>query len=226
MCGRFTLRTPATRVAELFDLEEIPILEPRYNIAPTQPVAALRLAPSAGSPKIELIMLRWGLIPFWAKDPKVGARSINARSESVEEKPTFRDAFQKRRCLILADGFYEWRKEGKTKQPYHIHFFDDRLLAFAGLWDRWRSADGDIIESCTILTTSAGPQLSHLHERMPVILHRRDQSGWLDGSAGAEVLVPYTDDDFVLTAVSSVVNSVKNDSPACLAPHEETKQDG
>lgn len=218
MCGRFTLRTPAARVAELFDLDQVPILQPRYNIAPTQQVATIRrtLGSSPPAQKREFAMLRWGLIPFWAKDAKFGARAINARSESISDKPTFRDAYKKRRCLVLADGYYEWKKVGKAKQPYLIHFSDDRPFAFAGLWDRWRSSSDELIESCTILTTTASPSLAHLHERMPVILDYENHSPWLDGSMDADALIDCPEPGLLQTPVSPLVNSVKNDTAACL----------
>jgi putative SOS response-associated peptidase YedK len=135
VCGRFTLRTPADRLGELFDLDDIPALEPRYNIAPTQPVAIIRTAEMSG--RRELTMARWGLVPFWAKDVQMAAKSINARSESIADKPTFREAFRRRRCLVLADGFYEWKTEGKVKIPYYIHLADGRPFYFAGLLLRW-----------------------------------------------------------------------------------------
>src|SRR5262245_50704548 len=164
MCGRFTLTAPAA-VKELFPLFDVSALEAHYNIAPSQNVAAVRL----GDDRPELVMLRWGLVPHWADNPKVGYRLINARAETAATAPAFRDAFPRRRCLVLADGFYEWQKSGDSKQPYFIHRKDSKLFAFAGLWEHWRRA-GQTIDSCTILTTDANELVQPLHDRMPVIL--------------------------------------------------------
>lgn len=217
MCGRFTLRTNASRVAEAFGLDVVPDIVSRYNIAPTQSIAVVRLS-GDGELRPRLSLVRWGLIPFWAKDPSIGARTINARSETVAERPTFRDSFRKRRCLVAADGFYEWKAAGKKKQPYYIHFADDRPFAFAGLWDRWKPADGEPIESCTILTTSASKSLASLHERMPVILRPEDHLAWLDGSKGLELLAPNESEEIIATPVSTEVNNVRNHSPKCVEP--------
>src|SRR5262249_32243718 len=141
MCGRFTLRTSPQDVAEEFDLSELPLFAPRYNIAPSQSIAAVRVEHG----QRRLAMLRWGLIPFWATDPKLASQLINARGETAAEKPAFRDPFRKRRCLIVADGFFEWKKNGKVKQPFHIRRSDGRPFAFAGLWDRWQPPDGDSV---------------------------------------------------------------------------------
>jgi putative SOS response-associated peptidase YedK len=215
VCGRFTLRTPADRLGELFDLDDIPALEPRYNIAPTQPVAIIRTAEMSG--RRELTMARWGLVPFWAKDVQMAAKSINARSESIADKPTFREAFRRRRCLVLADGFYEWKTEGKVKIPYYIHLADGRPFAFAGLWERWKGQSPPL-ETCTIITTSASAIIRGLHDRMPVILPEDRRTRWLDGTLGIEGLVPYEGRDLNWEPVSPTVNNVRNDSPACLDP--------
>jgi putative SOS response-associated peptidase YedK len=220
MCGRFTLRTPSTQLAQQFRLPSVPDLPPRYNIAPTQPVAAVR-APGG---QRELVMLHWGLIPSWADSPRVGNRSINARAETADRRPMFRSAFRQRRCLVLADGFYEWKPTGKQKQPYYIHAADGRPFAFAGLWERWRGAE-EPIESCTILTTDANRRLASLHDRMPVILAPDDYDLWLDSAVQeAErlkpLLAPYPDDELQMHAVSTDVNRPKNDSPECIEPIE------
>ena len=152
MCGRFTLRQPAADVGKQLDLDSVPAIEPRYNIAPTQPVLALRY--SANSAK-EAVFLRWGLVPSWASDLSIGNRLLNARAESVAEKPAFRAAFRTRRCLIVADGFYEWQGVSGKKQPIHFRFHDGRLFTFAGLWEHWNAPDGSPVETCTILTTTA-----------------------------------------------------------------------
>ena len=225
MCGRFTLRTPAHLVAETFRLDDVPLLKPRYNIAPTQPVAAVRLRRSDTSDgSRELVMLRWGLIPFWAEDAKVGYRMINARAETVAKKPAFRQAFARRRCLIVSDGFYEWRKTNGTKQPYFIHLKDDRPFAFAGLWERWKG-DAEPIESCTIIVTDANDLLLPIHDRMPVILSPDQYDLWLDPEFGdakklEQMLRPYEGDDLQAYAVSTVVNNPKNDVPTCVEPLE------
>src|SRR3954447_18100484 len=185
MCGRFTLRTPLTVLAEqfLFELGELPAetqVSPRYNVAPTQTVAAVR-ADSSG--KRQLALLRWGLIPSWAKDAKIASSLINARSETLAEKPAFRTALARRRCLILADGFYEWKKEGKQKLPYYFQLAGGQPLAFAGLWDRWRGPEAsgeEAVESCTIVTTTANELCGEFHDRMPVILRPTDYEVWLD----------------------------------------------
>jgi putative SOS response-associated peptidase YedK len=206
---------------ELFELPYVPPLEPRYNIAPTQPVAAVRFDSEAGERELE--MLRWGLIPFWAKDPAIGNRMINARSETVAEKPAFRAAFRKRRCLVPADGFYEWQKVGAGKQPHHIHRPDGGPFGIAGLWERWESGDGDVIESCTLITTEASDSLRPIHNRMPVILNRDDFGRWLDPDTPdtsnlLALLKPVPDEELVATAVSKAVNSPGNQGPELIEP--------
>ena len=221
MCGRFTLKTPPQVVAELFGLDEVPAWEPRYNIAPTQPVAAVRAARDGG--QRELVFLHWGLIPSWADDWRIGNRMINARSETVAEKPAFRRAFRQRRCLVPADGFFEWQRQGTKKQPYYIHRRDGRPLAIAGLWEHWAGAGSGPVESCTLLTTAANATLRPLHDRMPVLLEPAQFDTWLDPeqhSVESLVALLAPADDAVLEAyaVSTVVNSPRNDSPACIEP--------
>ena len=224
MCGRFTLIDPSQSLAVQFNLPQVPDMKPRYNITPTQPVAAVRLA--AGRSARELAILTWGLVPSWAKDPKIGARMINARSETVAEKPAFRAAFRRRRCLVVADGFYEWQKSagGKgSKQPYYIRLRDGRPFAFAGLWEHWEGADGSVIESCTLLTTQPNDLIRPLHNRMPVILQPQDYDLWLDRVVErADLLTPflraYPVDEMEAYPVSSLVNSPRNDDPRCIEP--------
>ena len=169
MCGRFVLMTPGRSLAKRFGLEEVPDLEPRYNIAPTQMVAMIRL--DRDTLQRRLVLVKWGLIPFWAKDSSIGNRLINARAESAAEKPAFRSAFKSRRCLVPADGYYEWKKrKGGQKQPYLARNADGSPFAFAGLWERWQAPEDEIIESCTILTTDANDLTQPIHDRMPVIL--------------------------------------------------------
>ncbi len=224
MCGRFTLATPEQDLVVQFNLPDIPDLQPRYNIAPTQPVAAVRV-PTSGRDR-ELVMLHWGLIPFWAKDPGLGARLINARSETVADRPAFRAAFRRRRCLVPADGFYEWQKQNGTKQPFFIHLQDGRPFAFAGLWERWQDPDGGIIESCTLLTTRPNELVRPLHNRMPVILHPRNYALWLDpetedANVLRDLLDPYPSGEMEAYAVSRYVNSPQNEGADCIVPLAE-----
>ena len=220
MCGRFTLRASPVDLSHLFDLAEVPPLEPRYNIAPTQTVFALR-ADAAG--KRETAQLRWGLVPAWAKDTKIGYKLINARSDSAATKPSFRNAFKKRRCLIATSGFYEWKKTGaKTKQPYYVHCADGAPFAFAGLWEAWQG-DEKPIESCTILTTDANDLMAPIHNRMPVILDAKDFDRWLDPAVQdpaklQPLLVPYSGSDMTAYPISTFVNSPRNQGPQCIEP--------
>src|SRR5262249_23577950 len=179
MCGRFT-RTAASKetLADLFQLSDPPGLLPLFNIAPTQPVAAVRVVP--GGHEREMVALRWGLIPSWANDPKIGYKMINARAETAATKPSFRSAFRSRRCLLVADGYYEWQKQAGAKQPFYIRLKGGKLFAFAGLWERWAPTDGEAIESCTILTTAANELTKPIHDRMPVIVDPRDYGQWRD----------------------------------------------
>ncbi len=225
MCGRFTLRTPAKAIATLFDLEDVPELRPRYNIAPSQPIAAVR---QDRSRQREFAMLHWGLIPFWADDPKIGYRTINARAETVATKPSFRAAFKKRRCLVIADGYFEWKKRDGKKQPYFFHLNDDRPFAFAGLWERWEG-DGEEIESCTILVTEANARQKAIHDRMPVILSPQDYDAWLDpdvdGKRVEPLLRPYSHDDLETYRVSTTVNKPQNDVEECVQPAGEMESE-
>lgn len=227
MCGRFTLITPAEALAEQFQLFEIPSLAPRYNIAPTQPVAAVRRVPGDG--QRELVLLRWGLVPFWAKDPGIGARMINARSETVAEKPAFRAAFRRRRCLVPADGFYEWRRLERGKQPFYVRLRDERPFAFAGLWEHWEGPDEAAIDSCTLLTTEPNDLIRPVHSRMPVILAPKDYDLWLDpGVQKAELLRPllrpYPSEGMLAYPISTWVNKPKNDSPRCIEPLTQSQK--
>jgi len=196
----------------------------RFNIAPTQEVAAVRQA--QGQPR-RLDNLRWGLIPFWAKDTKIGARMINARGETVAEKPAFRSAFEKRRCLILSDGYFEWKKEGSKKQPFYIRMADDRPFAFAGLWEKWRGdGEAEPLETCTVITTTANDLTQPIHERMPVILGPNDYQPWLDRKNSKReqleyLLQPYPSSEMKVERVSMHVNNVRNDDPQCLEVQRE-----
>ncbi len=226
MCGRFTLHTDPRILAKLFGLDETPYLEPRYNIAPTQPVAIVRLD---GDGKREWTHVMWGLVPSWSKDPSIGARMINARSETVAEKPSFRAAFRRRRCLAPADGFYEWQKTVQRKQPYYITMKDGGPFAIAALWEHWEGADGSVLESCTLLTTEPNEKLADIHNRMPVILHPKDYNLWLGD--GAEVppseqsslfhlLRPFEAGEMKATPVSPYVSNARNEGPQCIEPFD------
>jgi putative SOS response-associated peptidase YedK len=218
MCGRFTLRTPLSVLARQFAFDLGPMLpgfEPRYNIAPTQDVPAVRLADG----NRQFAMLRWGLIPSWAKDAKLA--QINARGDTVATKPMFRTAYKKRRCLVLADGYYEWERSGKTKLPWLYEVDGGKPFAFAGLWESWRNPaqeDAELLESCTILTTDANELAAQVHDRMPVILDEEDYADWL---AGEQIpLVPFATDRMTARPVSTFVNNARNQGPACVEPRE------
>ena len=222
MCGRFVLKGSPSEIARMLGLDIVPNLEPRYNIAPGQDVLAVRLTDAGRA----AVRLRWGLVPFWAKDAAIGNKMINARAETVAGKAAFRHAFRKRRCLIPADGFYEWQERGKgrPRQPFHIHKADGAPFAFAGLWERW-GRGSEALESCTIVTTSAPRSLEAIHERVPVILTADGMEAWLatpeeaaDGLQG--LLAPLPDGELVAEPVSSAVNNVRNDGPECQEPAE------
>lgn len=219
MCGRFTLTDPDQALTVQFNLPSIPGLAPRYNIAPTQPVAAVR----EGSDGREGVLLRWGLIPFWARDVSIGARLINARSETAAEKPAFRAAFRRRRCLVVADGFYEWQKANGGKQPFFLRLREARPFAFAGLWEQWQGDEGPAIESCTLLTTEPNDLIRPLHNRMPVILSPRDYDLWLDLQVQQPdrlepLLRPYPAAEMEAHAVGRWVNNPAHDDPRCIEP--------
>jgi putative SOS response-associated peptidase YedK len=220
MCGRFTLTAPRKALAKLFPRFDVPDLFPNYNVAPTQAVLAVRVP--HGQDKPEPALLKWGLVPSWADDPAIGNRMINARAETAAEKPSFRSAFRKRRCLLLADGFYEWGKSGGKKQPYLFRLKEGEPFAFAGLWEHWER-DGKVIDSCTILTTDPNELVKPLHDRMPVILSPRDFNPWLDPkvekSAELQALLRlYPTEAMTACPVSLRVNSPKNNDASCIAP--------
>jgi putative SOS response-associated peptidase YedK len=221
MCGRFTLTASREALHNLFPLFDVPALDPRYNVAPTQSVLAVRVPPADDQPAPAL--LRWGLIPAWAADPKKARQPINARAETAAELPTFRVAFRRRRCLIVADGFYEWQKTtGKHKQPYYFRLKDGSPFAFAGLWERWERG-GEPIDSCAILTTTANELVRPVHERMPVMLSPQDFDVWLDpkaqqGPALQALLRPYPAEQMTAYPVTARVNNPRQDDAACLLP--------
>jgi putative SOS response-associated peptidase YedK len=219
MCGRFTLTADGTVIQQALGLDTTPEVSSRYNVAPTQPVAVV----TGDNPKT-LNFFNWGLIPFWAKDPSIGSRMINARSETAHEKPSFKAAMKYRRCLIPADGWFEWQAAADPKQkktPMFIHKDEFEVFAFAGLWERWNSPDGSEILSCTILTTDATDDLKPLHHRMPVVLSPDDYDAWLlgdDPTTRQSLLKPYTDEPFSYYPVSTQVNKPINDTPENIVP--------
>lgn len=215
MCGRYNIVTDAQALYDGFEVIASLDLAPRYNVAPSQDVLAIRQSEQGN----EAVMLRWGLIPFWAKDTKIGYKTINARAETVATKPAFRAAYKNRRCLIPASGFYEWQREKDgSKQPYNICMTDKRLFAFAGLWEHWQGPEGKVIESCTIIVTEANELIAPVHNRMPVILDKSDYDAWLDPSnkAVAPLLKSYPSDEMMTYPVSTMVNSPRNDSAELL----------
>jgi putative SOS response-associated peptidase YedK len=221
MCGRFTLRAPASVIAEQFSLFEAAPFTPAYNIAPTQSVATV-VVPSPGAAR-ELVWMHWGLVPSWAKDRSAGSRMINARAETVAQKPAYRAAFRRRRCLVLADGFYEWQRLDGKKRPYFIHRLDDRPFAFAGLWEHWQGAEEESLQSCALVTTEANELMRPIHDRMPVILPPREYDRWLDPTVDApesllSLLRPYPSEAMAAHVVSTYVNNPTHDAPLCIAP--------
>lgn len=221
MCGRFTLTADGQVIQQSLGLEDVPQgLKPRYNIAPSQPVSVV-----TGDEPNKLNFFTWGLIPSWSKDPSIGNRLINARSETAHEKPSFRAAMKYRRCLIPSDGWYEWRKTGKSKTPMFLHMPNFEVFAFAGLWEQWHAPDGSEVLSCTILTTSATDELSDIHHRMPVIIRSDDYDLWLnDGNnptARETLFKSYTHKPIETYPVSTLVNKPVNDSPQNIVPLED-----
>jgi putative SOS response-associated peptidase YedK len=219
MCGRFSLKTTPDTLERIFGHAAPPGYRPRYNVAPTQEVLAI----VASQAPERLAMLRWGLIPFWAKDPSIGNKLINARCESIQEKPAYRNAFRERRCVVLADGFYEWQRQADGKHPMWIRPPGGEPFAIAGLWERWGRGDEWIV-SCTILTTGANPFMQPIHDRMPVILGEVARRAWL--SEGAEetdlfgLLAEAQDVELRSHEVSTLVNNPANDLPECVDPVE------
>lgn len=223
MCGRFTLTTPPEMVRREFGLDATPELEPRFNVAPGQEVAGVSQDPANGR---VLKTRRWGLVPSWAKDPKPGGRLVNARVETANEKPAYRDAFRRRRCLVPADGFFEWAGSGRgPRQPWYISRPDSACFAIAGLYERWRRPDGDWLETCVLLTTDASPQLAAIHDRMPLILVPDDWTAWLDPDVeepSGLVRLRQTSATlrFALRRVGPRVNRPEHDDLGCIAAVE------
>jgi putative SOS response-associated peptidase YedK len=221
MCGRFAFYSPHEAIAQLFGLMDAPEVEPRYNIAPTQFIPAVRHDEAAAR---RLALLFWGLVPSWAKDKSIGARMINARGETLREKPAFRNAFKRRRCLVLADGYYEWQAHAQGKQPYLIRMRSGAPFAMAGLWETWREGESnEALDSCAVVTTSPSASLAHIHDRMPVILPPEKYDFWLDRrnedvEALSRLLVAYPADSMDAFPVSKRVNNARNDDPGLILP--------
>lgn len=216
MCARFSLISPVQSLRKLFGFTQSPNIKQRYNIAPTQQIWAIR-TPETEAGATEIFSARWGLIPAWSKTMENSARLINARSETAWQKPSFRSAYKSRRCLIPADSFFEWQKTGRsTKQAWRIGLEDFKLMAFAGLWENWTSADGDQIQSCTILTTAANDVIAPIHERMPVILSPGDYAPWLGGISKERLFTPFPGEYMSLYKVGPKVGNVRNDSADLL----------
>ncbi|OGA17336.1 MAG: hypothetical protein A3H32_05620 [Betaproteobacteria bacterium RIFCSPLOWO2_02_FULL_63_19] len=213
MCGRYALHAHPDVVALQFGLVAAPEFKSRFNIAPTQEAPVIRLG--AGQ-KRELALLHWGLIPAWSKDPSMGARMINARAETMSEKPAFRNAYRRRRCLVPADGYYEWKVERGRKQPYYLHAAGAELLAMAGLWEHWRSPEGQFVESYAIVTTAATGVAKEIHDRMPVVLAPPDYEAWLSGPDPGALLGSRASVTFSARRVSTRVNSPRFDDVQCI----------
>jgi len=219
MCGRFAFYSPTEATAALFGVSGSLDVKPRYNIAPTQYIAAIRNDEDA---QAELTSFRWGLVPSWARDPSIGSRMINARAETVAEKPSFRSAYRKRRCLILADGFYEWHTEGGVKIPYFISLASSEPFAFAGLWEHWQCKEtGETLETTTIVTTAANDYLSQLHQRMPVVLQPDNAPRWLGGDMELIEEAAINAPVFQAWPVDRKVNNARNESPDLNDPAGE-----
>jgi putative SOS response-associated peptidase YedK len=222
MCGRATLSMPPDDLAEVFGLDEVPLLTPHYNIAPTEEMAVIRTLPGRTGKRIEL--LKWGLVPWWADDPKIGHKMINARGDTVLTSRGFRDAARQRRCLVVVDGFYEWKKEGKKRYPFLVRRADGKPFALAGLWDKWKPKgspkETPRLETCTVVTVDPQAEIAPLHDRMPLILEKDDWEAWLDPTRTdpAEIapLLARHDVPLVLFPVSERVNSPDNDDPSLI----------
>jgi putative SOS response-associated peptidase YedK len=222
MCGRFDLHLPKELLAEIFGISIVQDLQPRYNIAPTQQIVVIRSYPD-GSKHLDL--LKWGLIPSWAKDSNIGSSMINARSETVDVKPAFRTALKHRRCIIPANGYYEWREVAGSKHPLYVKLKDNNLMMFAGLWDHWKFPDGEVIESCTILTTTTNDLIKPLHDRMPVILDPKDIDFWLDTQITdpeqlKSLFKSFSSELMDMYPVGDKVNLPRNDSSDLIKPLE------
>jgi putative SOS response-associated peptidase YedK len=227
MCGRFTLQTSAEKLVQIFALSRLPEWSARFNIAPTQEILAIRAGPDQSR---DAAPVRWGLVPSWAKDTKIGHKMINARSETVHEKPVFRSSFERRRCLIVADGYYEWRTIRNKKIPSYIYPVDNQPMALAGIWSVWRDPEsGAALTTAAILTTRANTSMATIHHRMPVILIGEERQHWLDIDLGrneiADLLEPAPDDLLSHHVVSTRVNRPRDDDPGLIEPEDISKND-
>jgi len=219
MCGRYAITASPDALRQLLQYFDLPNFPPRYNVAPTQPVPVVRVADGVR----RFVLMRWGLIPAWVKDPKTFSLLINARGESVLDKPAFRNAMRYRRCLFPADGFYEWKSDGRSKQPYFIRPADGRSVAFAGLWETWTGPNGEEMDTAAIVTTTANRSLASIHSRMPAVIAPESFAAWLDvngcsAEEAARLIGPAPDDLFEAYPVSTAVNRTANDSPDLIAP--------
>lgn len=217
MCGRFALKAPPAKLKVLFELDEVADYAPRYNIPPGTDIPVIRQSPEGGR---VLHLLRWGLVPHWAKDPSIGNKLNNARAETVAEKASFREAFKRRRCLIPASGFYEWKTEGKVKQPYYISLESGELLAMAGLWETWQSPEGDLLRTCAIITTSPNALMQPIHDRMPVILAPEHWQAWLTAPPAeiAGLLAPHDAEAMRAWPVDRRVSRAGEDDAGMIEP--------
>lgn len=217
MCGRFALKAPRSELVGRFALDDCADLKPRFNIPPGTEIAAIRLSPEG---RRVLHLLRWGLVPNWATDPSIGNKLNNARSETVAAKPSFRDAFRRRRCLIPADGFYEWQTKGKLKQPYYISLASGEPMAMAGLWESWRAPSGEILRTCCVLTTGPNATMLPIHERMPVIIAPADWASWLSApvEAATAMLRPFDTETMQAWPVDRRVSKAGIDDADLIIP--------
>jgi putative SOS response-associated peptidase YedK len=232
MCGRYELHSNPAAIALAFGLAQLPEVQPRYNIAPTNDVPIVRVGNDG---QRELVRMRWGLVPRWARDPSIGARMINARGETLAEKQSFRTGYRRHRCLLPADGFYEWRaaargagdSEPSRRQPQHIGMADGSVFGLAGIYERWLSEGGDVIDSCAIVTTEANALLMPIHDRMPVIVPPEHYARWLDPANAdvADLIAPYPPEAMAYYPVSSRVNAVRNDDASLIEPITQAERD-
>lgn len=222
MCGRFVLKAPPVEIIMRFGLDECADFSPRYNIPPGTDIPVIRQSPEGNR---VLHLLRWGLVPHWSKDSGIGAKLNNARGESVSQKPSFRDAFKRRRCLIPSDGYYEWRAEGKIKQPYYISFKSGEPMAMGGLWESWRAPDGSILRTSCIITTGPNEVMMPIHDRMPVIVAPEYWQSWLSGTEDdiAGLIAPYVGDDMQAWPVNRRVSKAKYDDADLIQPMEAAR---
>jgi len=221
MCGRFTLHIPPELLAEIFGLTSTPVYPASYNVAPSQQVPVIRGMVDNG--QRELAFLRWGLVPSWARDPSIGSRMINARAETIQEKPAFRHAIRYRRCIVPASGFFEWQVEGGKKQPLYLRIRESSIMGLAGIWEEWKTPEAALLETFAILTTTSNRLIEPIHDRMPVILHPREYDLWLDREVTdpeklKRLYHPYLSELLEICRVSDLVNSPRNNSPACIEP--------